>query len=324
MVGGARGCPRCGKWQKNALSCLTEYADLSTLSAFNMPVALSLHDAKGQRGFAIVYAIVGDQVKLLMDGTRRRMHIDELHGLWNGETRLLWFAPNIEMSAFNQSGQNASKDWLSNHLAQYFERSGTQFFEDNLIEKIKAFQFAEGLAITGKADGVTLIMLDAQNRPNRPNMLQSVDDSAWENWLLTEKGLLQSFDVITNVRSAKPSPVSRCNVIKICQWSITPLQKSQRLRKKVIPEKKVVPVKEAPKPKPSTESKPKSPPQIAKANTKLDQKPASTESSETDETEFKTVNLDSDFEPLIPTPPLPESDRSRAMKSCWGKKMTMC
>lgn len=305
---GAQGdAPRCGKWQKNALSCLTEYADLSTLSALNMPVALSLHDAKGQRGFAIVYAIVGDQVKLLMDGTRRRMHIDELHDLWNGETRLLWFAPNIEMSAFNQSGQNASKDWVSNHLAQYFERSGTQFFEDNLIEKIKAFQFAEGLAITGKPDGVTLIMLDAQNRPNRPNMLQSVEDSAWENWLLTEKGLLQSFDVITNVRSAKiitSEPVQRDKDLPVIHYSAP--KESEVAKKKVIPEKKVVPVKEAPKPKPSTETQPKSPPQIVKANTKSEQKTASIESSETDETEFKTVDLDSDFVPLIPTPPLPK------------------
>ncbi len=200
----------CSNWLRNELNCMVEFSDLTTLSLLNLPVALELTDQAGKRGFGILYAVNNKNVKLLLDGRRAVIPLNLLSQLWKGEVRFLWFTPDFDVSELAKKNNSKAKEWLNQNLDEYFTRKLGRENPKMLVDKLKTFQFDSGLTVTGKANALTLLALSAASRPNRPELLQEVEDTTWEDWLLTQKGLIEPFDIITNMKEVKQitSPVS--------------------------------------------------------------------------------------------------------------------
>ncbi len=200
----------CSNWLRNKLNCMVEFSDLTTLALLNLPVGLVLTDHEGRRGFGILYAVNNKNVKLLLDGRRAVIPLNLLTQLWKGEVRFLWFTPDFDVSELAKKTDSKAKVWLNQKLDEYFTRKLGRENPQTLVDKLKTFQFDSGLTVTGKANALTLLSLSAASRPNRPELLQGVEDTTWEDWLLTQKGLIEPFDIITNMKEVKQitSPVS--------------------------------------------------------------------------------------------------------------------
>lgn len=180
-------------------SCVRTTFDIDKLLSLDHPAVLEFVDKEGKKGYGIFYAAEDNQVKLLVDNMRFVMDADLLASLWKGKTQLIWLPPDIDKKELVYGKENASVAWLDARLRDYFKDASapSAYFDDMLLKKIRLFQRKHDLAVDGIPGAMTLLTLTAAlDDPSQP-LLKTVDDSPWENWLLEQRGLLESFDIIS-------------------------------------------------------------------------------------------------------------------------------
>ncbi len=210
------GNGNCATLANKSPSCIRTTFDIDKLLALDHPAVLEFVNKDGKKGYGIFYAAENNQVKLLVDNMRFVMDADLLASLWKGRTQLIWLPPDIDRKELVYGKENASIAWLDKRLRDYFKDASapSAYFDDMLLKKIRLFQRKHNLTVDGIPGAMTLLTLTAAlDNPTQP-LLKTVDDSPWENWLLEQRGLLESFDIISEkhdktLMASKQTPTNK-------------------------------------------------------------------------------------------------------------------
>jgi general secretion pathway protein A len=155
------------------MHCLYARGGLSDLLRANQPAVLLLDGSGKERQFhAVLTALDEASATLIVAGSSRRIAMAQLAQLWTGKYVLLWFAPPAFGNALTAGSRSPAVPWLRERLArvQGGNADGPAVYDHELIERVRAFQLAEGMAPDGAAGALTLIRLNLRLNPDLPQL----------------------------------------------------------------------------------------------------------------------------------------------------------
>ena len=153
------------------MHCLYARGGLSDVLRANQPAVLLLDGAGKERQFyAVLTALDEESATLIVAGSRRRVPLAQIAPLWTGKYMLLWYAPPGFGNVLAAGSRSPAVPWLRQSLArlQGGIANGPAVFDDDLVDRVKAFQLAEGMAPDGAAGAFTLIRLNQRLDQNLP------------------------------------------------------------------------------------------------------------------------------------------------------------
>ena len=110
----------------------------------------------------------------------REVSIKDIESQWLGSYTLLWRVPPDYKSAVYPGVQDPVVQWLDKQLAlvqgeEVQQRENTKF-DDDLVNRIKKFQIAEGLIPDGIVGTQTLIRLNSTVSADTPKLTVKQED----------------------------------------------------------------------------------------------------------------------------------------------------
>ena len=162
----------CGAWQADNLQCFnSSRTSLALIRQLDRPGILALAGPNGQKVFAVLQGLDGDNALLDIGGVPHAVPLDTLAGVWRGEFATLWRAPPGYPGARAASRSPVVAQWLDTQLgtlpgagADGAAKAGT------LASRIYQFQLAQGLTPDGKVGPMTFMQLNRALGLNEPHL----------------------------------------------------------------------------------------------------------------------------------------------------------
>jgi general secretion pathway protein A len=138
-----------------------------TLGGGKQPTYYALLDALDRRTATVVVA-----------GATRRVARADISPAWSGDYVLLWQPPPGGRNQLAAGSSGPAIAWLRRRLGDAGSDSaaGPDSFDDDLRQRVKAFQTAEGIIPDGIAGALTLVRLNLRLDKDLPRL--SVDDDS--------------------------------------------------------------------------------------------------------------------------------------------------
>ncbi|MCK5505432.1 MAG: AAA family ATPase [Thermodesulfovibrionia bacterium] len=170
----------CLQAQKQGLRCLNGLGSLNNLLHLNRPSVLKLYDEKKRKFYATLIALKKDSAVFIVGTDTREVSIKDIESQWLGSYTLLWRVPPDYKSAVYPGVQDPVVQWLDKQLAlvqgeEVQQRENTKF-DDDLVNRIKKFQIAEGLIPDGIVGTQTLIRLNSTVSADTPKLTVKQED----------------------------------------------------------------------------------------------------------------------------------------------------
>jgi len=154
----------CATAAQRGLQCYRSASgSLSLIRLIDRPVLLTLQRPGQPSALAALVALDGPQATLVVDGTPRRVALDELAGAWRGEFTTFWRVPPGYVHRADDSGP--LNEWLAAQLAR--EPGGPASAAASaprggatLAAQVQAFQAGQGLQPDGRVGPITLMQLN--------------------------------------------------------------------------------------------------------------------------------------------------------------------
>lgn len=149
--------------QTHGLACLKEQGSLEKLQRLNRPVVLDLSDGQGRSYHATLIGLGKSQAQLKLANRDIIVPVKDLHNYWYGHYTLLWHQPPGYQRAIHPGHAGEEVIWLSQKLNQL--GTGKQVpeqtvYKDDLLERVREFQLAQGLVADGIVGVQTLIHIN--------------------------------------------------------------------------------------------------------------------------------------------------------------------
>ena len=162
----------CGAWQADNLQCFnSSRTSLALIRQLDRPGILALAGPNGQKVFAVLQGLDGDNALLDIGGVPHAVPLDTLAGVWRGDFATLWRAPPGYPGARAASRSPVVAQWLDTQLgtlpgagADGAAKAGT------LASRIYQFQLAQGLTPDGKVGPMTFMQLNRALGLNEPRL----------------------------------------------------------------------------------------------------------------------------------------------------------
>ena len=162
----------CGAWQADNLQCFnSSRTSLALIRQLDRPGILALAGPNGQKVFAVLQGLDGDNALLDIGGVPHAVPLDTLAGVWRGDFATLWRAPPGYPGARAASRSPVVAQWLDTQLgtlpgagADGAAKAGT------LASRIYQFQLAQGLTPDGKVGPMTFMQLNRALGLNEPHL----------------------------------------------------------------------------------------------------------------------------------------------------------
>jgi len=136
---------------------------------------LQLRDAQDQSYFATLTALDDKSATFAIGAKSTTVALGALASQWSGNYTLLWRAlPDAPRKTLRPGERGPDVEWLSRQLAQVQGRAaeaGT-VFDDAMVQHLKQFQLAQGLAPDGALGPQTLMRLSAAADTTAPKLLR--------------------------------------------------------------------------------------------------------------------------------------------------------
>lgn len=155
------------------MHCLYARGGLSDLLRANQPALLLLDGAGKERQFHVVLTALDEKsATVIVAGVRQRVALTQIAPLWTGRYVLLWYAPPGSGKLLAAGGRGPAVSWLRQSLARADggAAEGAAVFDNELVERVKAFQLAEGMVPDGAAGALTLIRLNQRLDEKLPRL----------------------------------------------------------------------------------------------------------------------------------------------------------
>lgn len=153
--------------------CRHARGSLADLLRANRP-ALLLLDGAGtdDPSYAVLAALDETHASVIVAGVRQRVALAQFAPLWSGRYVQLMYAPPGANNALAEGNRGPAVSWLRQALArvQGGIADGPAAFDTELVGRVKAFQFAEGMAADGVAGALTLTRLNLRLEQTLPRL----------------------------------------------------------------------------------------------------------------------------------------------------------
>ncbi|MBU2897232.1 ExeA family protein [Vibrio hepatarius] len=161
----------CRQGSEGAFRCAQSNGTLSVLKEANVPVLLTLN-SEGRQSYAVLYKLGDEMAQLLVAEQRIELPIDKLMSLWKGEYYQVWrgywhqtLKPKMSGPAIYELNRRLSKALGESEV-------DSDFYGNELINKIKLFQQWQGLHVDGIAGQKTLQRLEKLSQDEAPSLEQ--------------------------------------------------------------------------------------------------------------------------------------------------------
>jgi general secretion pathway protein A len=149
--------------------CERRYGDLEKIMDESRPVVLTLQSDFGEF-YAVLYKADIERLELINSQQRIALPANWLDMHWSGEYTTLWYSEIGQVLKLNSSGEDVFK--LSSMLAAVLgdDARGSQLFDVQLENRVKAFQTWQGLTADGVVGNNTLKLLDRMTTEFAPQV----------------------------------------------------------------------------------------------------------------------------------------------------------
>ena len=166
---GERGCSQAAA---AGYECLFQRGSMSVLRQYDRPAVLTLIDGRGATHSVVLTALGGDHADLSIGGVAVNHSLAELSDMWFGEYLLLWRPPSGASDPLGPGSIGPGVAWLRSSLAAIDLRyataaSGSDVFDADLADKVRAFQRDHRLDVDGIAGHQTQIIINTLLEPDR-------------------------------------------------------------------------------------------------------------------------------------------------------------
>ena len=165
--------PACKLAEAANMHCLYTRGGIADLLQANQPAVLLLDGAGKQRQFhAVLTALDEESATVVVAGVRQRVALAQIAPLWTGKYVLLWYAPPGFGNLLAAGARGPVVSWLRQSLARAHggNADGPAVFDEELVDRVKSFQLAEGMAPDGAAGALTLIRLNLRLDEDLPRL----------------------------------------------------------------------------------------------------------------------------------------------------------
>ena len=163
----------CKYAKANGVNCLSKIGSVGVVAHLGLPAILTLFDNEGGKHFVVVRSISDESVQLIVDDFDVEMSIAELHKHWRGHFVVLWKKPPLYVAPLTPGTIGPMTKWLGKQLDIYEgvknPALGRSFYDEALVQRVKAFQKQVGEQADGIAGVNTLILLSNYTDKNIPS-----------------------------------------------------------------------------------------------------------------------------------------------------------
>ncbi len=164
-----KGSPDCERVRAAGLECLFRTGTWSKLLRYRLPAIMELETPAGDRHYAMVTAAGRERATLDLGGRQFTAPVSEIELSWDGSFILLWKPPPLSKMPISPGTRGKDVEWLRERLSALDGQSlvGTDrgFYDDQLKERVKAFQRSRSLRPDGIVGEETLIHLTQSGIP---------------------------------------------------------------------------------------------------------------------------------------------------------------
>jgi len=148
---------------EQGFSCHRDRSDLESLREFNRPAVLTLYDDANHIQYATLKEINENEAKLVIAGKEQVVSLSQLERYWNGDYQFFWTRPEGYFQPIMPGDSGRAVLWLSRRMLKinnHLDMTPHDYYDDALMEQIKAFQLDHGLDNDGIVGLKTLIHIN--------------------------------------------------------------------------------------------------------------------------------------------------------------------
>ncbi|HEY7517636.1 MAG TPA: AAA family ATPase [Methylomirabilota bacterium] len=157
----------CDVARRAGLRCLIKSGTWKVLRRLDLPAILTLTKPNGDRHHATLTALTDGTATLDVAGETLTFPLAEIEPLWDGAFVVLWRTPDVASSDLRPGMSGRDVAWLRQQLASGAPADRTPVYDDELKERVVAFQRANGLTPDGIVGDETLVRLTAMTTDAR-------------------------------------------------------------------------------------------------------------------------------------------------------------
>ena len=164
--------------QLHALDCLNENGDLEILRAYNRPVILKLYDQRGDAQYAALLAVEDQSVTIDLAGNTQTIAATLLQKYWRGEFTMLWQQPPGYKGLMQIGVVGDEVLWLRQKLNKIDPKNPLDEinqYDEQLAQRVRAFQRKQGLLSDGVAGVQTLIHINESSGSKEPRLMRRAE-----------------------------------------------------------------------------------------------------------------------------------------------------
>jgi general secretion pathway protein A len=153
----------CDFAQRAGLRCLVKTGTWKALRRLDLPAMLTLTTVSGDQHYATITALHEDTARLDVAGETVTLPLSEIERLWDGAFVALWRTPGLTATDLRPGMASRDVAWLRRQLVA--DGGGTPeritLYDDDLKQRVVAFQRENGLTPDGIAGDETLVRIAA-------------------------------------------------------------------------------------------------------------------------------------------------------------------
>jgi general secretion pathway protein A len=166
----------CKVGREQGFECLYQSGNWSRLRRFDLPAILEMMIADGQRKYVTLVGLTGATAKLAIGKKEYSFPLAEVDALWSGAFILLW-KPPFPPRTLSIGSHGKEVSWvlqaLNNLEKKTPDNAAPDIFDDNLRQRVIAFQRSRSLIQDGTVGSETLVRLtlalDSSSAPSISN-----------------------------------------------------------------------------------------------------------------------------------------------------------
>jgi general secretion pathway protein A len=162
-----RGEAGCDFARRAGLRCLMKTGTWKVLRRLDLPATLTLATPNGDRHYATMTALPEDAATLDVAGETVTLPLTEIERFWDGAFVALWRTPGLTSSDLRPGMSGRDVAWLRQQLPNGGSSERATVYDDELKERVVAFQRANGLTPDGIVGDETLVRLTATSTDAR-------------------------------------------------------------------------------------------------------------------------------------------------------------
>lgn len=167
----------CRFAKNRGLGCLNKMGSFGSVKHLGLPAVLALYDDKGSKHHVVLKKVHGDMATVSFGGHDYTIKSNELNQFWRGHFVMLWKVPPNYHGPLQPGTIAPMTKWLSMQLDRIGgaenPQPGRSYYDDPLVERVKAFQRSVGEEDDGIVGVNTLIQLSKMTDQSVPRLSET-------------------------------------------------------------------------------------------------------------------------------------------------------